>query len=182
MTVHRQKLELLILNLVCGSAVLISYAHGLVNNPSAGGALWGDVPPWLMPFYTGSMLTAAAGYLAFTFFILLAVNPGEARIGRYRYRLFLFLYGAVLVPSALWMPLTFEMIREPSAVLWIAIRIVLALVGLGSIGIFTALVMVRPRRPSWAFGLAVAGAIAFTIQTAVLDALIWTAFFPFSLW
>jgi len=181
MTVHRQKIELLILNLVCGSAVLASYAHGLVNNPSARGALWGDVPPWLMPFYTVSMLTAAAGYLAFTFFVLLAVNPGEARIGRYRYRIFLFLYGAVLVPSALWMPLTFEMIREPSAALWIAIRIVLAAVGIGSIGIFTALVMMRPRRHSWAFAIAVAGAVAFIVQTALLDALVWTAFFPFSL-
>ncbi|HPC40022.1 MAG TPA: hypothetical protein PLM53_15760 [Spirochaetota bacterium] len=181
MTVHRQQIELLILNLVCGSAVLISYAHGLFANPSAGGALWGEVPPWLMPFYTASMLTAAAGYLAFTFYILLAVNPGEARIGRHRYRIFLFLYGVVLVPSALWMPLTFEMIRDPSAGIWIAIRIVLAAVGLGSIGIFTALVMMRPRRPSWAFGIAVAGAVAFIVQTALLDALVWTAFFPFSL-
>ena len=176
---HRQRIELILVNLLCGGAVLFSYAHGIITHPSAGGALWGDVPRWLMPIYTGSMLSAAAGYLLFTFFLLFRVNPDEAMIARrYPYRLFPVLYGAVLVPSALWMPLTLWMITEPSFPLWIAIRIILAAVGIGSIGICAALILLRPRRDSWTFRLAVAGAIAFSIQTAILDALVWTAYFP----
>lgn len=180
--IHRQKKELMLLNMVCGSAVLFSYAHGLISNPSVRSALWGDIPQWLAPLYTVSMLLAAAGYLAVLFFILFRIDPDEALIaGRRRYRLFHLLYGTVLLPSILWMPLCFEMLREPSTGLWIAIRIVLALVGLGSLGILAAILMLRPRRATLSFRLAVVGSIAFCIQTAILDALVWTAFFPFSL-
>ncbi len=85
---HRKKIELILMNLICGSAVLISYVHGLLNNPSAGG------PSGAM-FRNGSchstpsMLSAAAGYLLFTFFILIRINPDEAVFARrYRYRFF----------------------------------------------------------------------------------------------
>lgn len=182
MACHRQQKELLLLNVVCGGAVLISYAHGLINNPAARGALWGGIPQWLTPFYAGAMPFAAVGYFLFTSFLLFHVNPDEAVIaGRYRYRLFHALYGTVLVPSALWMPLSFAMLHEPSAGLWITIRLVLAAVGLGSIGISAAIFLVQPRRNSWSFRFAVIGSIAFCIQTAVLDAVVWTAFFPFSI-
>lgn len=181
MQLHRQKKELLIMNLVLGCAVLSSYAHGLATNPGTRGALWGDIPEWLAPLYTVSMLLAAAGYLAVLFFILFRVDPDKDLIaGRYRYRLFHLLYGMVLLPSILWMPLCFAMLREPSTGLWIAIRIALAVVGIGSLGILAAILMLRPRRDSLAFRLACAGSIVFCIQTALLDALVWTAFFPFS--
>ncbi len=180
--IHRKKIELILMNLACGVAVLASYGYGLTADGTSAQALWGNVPEWLIPFYGGSMVTAACGYLLFTFFILFKINPDEAIIaGRYRYRLFHVLYGAILVPSALWMPLTVAMVREPSAGLWIAIRLALAAVGFGSIGILAALMLTRPRLGSWAFRLAVIGAAAFSIQTALLDALVWTAYFPFSL-
>ncbi len=183
MHLHRQKKELLLLNVVLGCAVLLSYAHGLVTNPATRAALWGEIPRWLVPFYVVSMFLAAAGYLAGLFFILLRVDPDEALIaGRCRYRLFHLLYGMVLLPSALWMPLSFAMLREPSSGLWIAVRIVLAAVGLGSLGILAAILMLRPRRASPSFWLACAGSIAFCVQTSILDALVWTAFFPFSIY
>lgn len=179
MMLHRQKIELIGINLVCGGAVLFSYAHGLLNNPAAGDTLWGNVPPWLLPFYTASMLAAAAGYLLFTWYLLFQVNPDGATVARrYRYRLFHVLYGIVLVPSALWMPLTFAMLRDPSYGLWIAIRFVLAVVGSGSVGICAAMALLRPRYGGAAFVAAMAGAIIFCFQTAILDALVWPAFFP----
>ncbi len=130
-------------------------------------------------------LFLATLFLAAFFFVLIIlfrVDPDEALIARRcRYRLFHLLYGMILLPSILWMPLSFAMLHEPSFGLWIAIRIVLAVVGFGSIGISAAIFLVQPRRDSWAFRLAVIGSIAFCVQTAILDALVWTAFFPFSL-
>jgi hypothetical protein len=70
------------------------------------------------------------------------------------------------------------MVQHPSSVLWLAIRLVLALVGLGSVALLWALLSLRPRQPSAGYWLAVAGAAAFCIQTAVLDLFVWTAFFP----
>jgi hypothetical protein len=70
------------------------------------------------------------------------------------------------------------MLGSPGPGLWIAIRLVLAVVGLGSLGLLAALLAVRPREPAWAHVLAVAGCAAFAVQTALLDALVWPAFFP----
>jgi hypothetical protein len=41
-----------------------------------------------------------------------------------------------------------------------------------------ALIALQPREPRAAYALAVAGSVAFSIQTALLDALIWPAYFP----
>jgi hypothetical protein len=61
--------------------------------------------------------------------------------------------------------------------LWLGIRLVLALVGLGGVSLLLALVSLRPRQPSAAYWLAVAGAVPFCIQTVVLDLFVWTAYF-----
>lgn len=58
-------------------------------------------------------------------------------------------------------------------------RLVLAVTGLGSVGILAAIVAARPRPGGVAFVLAVAGCLLFCLQTAVLDALVWPAYFPF---
>jgi len=78
----------------------------------------------------------------------------------------------------LWLPLTSAMIQEPSSLLWLCIRLVLALVGLSGVALLLALLSLRQRQPATAYWLAVAGAVAFCIQTAVLDLFVWTAFFP----
>jgi len=88
------------------------------------------------------------------------------------------LYAGILIPSALWLPLTFAMIESPGGLLWLTIRLVLALVGLSSVGLLFSLLRLRPRPRGWAFALGVAGCTAFCVQTAVLDALVWPAFFP----
>jgi hypothetical protein len=119
-----------------------------------------------------SMLAAAAGYFPMTGFVLSRLQHAP--------RVFLALYALILLPSALWMPLTFAYLESPSAPLWWTVRGVLLLVGAGSLGVLAAL-LAQPRGSEgrgrgWA--AAVAGACAFSLQTALLDALVWPAYFP----
>ena len=178
-TIHPQKRIMLGINVLGGAAVLASYVYGLRTHPAARADMWGGVPQAIRPVYGVSMLLAAAGYFAFTYFLLVRLDPDEAHIAdRFKFGVFNVLYAVILVPSALWMPLTFAMLEQPGAGLWWGIRLTLAAVGLASVGLLGALLNLRPRRPAWAYWLAVAGSLAFCIQTAVLDALVWTAFFP----
>jgi hypothetical protein len=174
------KRALVLINLFGGAAVLGSYAYYLAANPATRGRLWGGVPEEWRPAYTISMLLAAAGYFAFSYFVLLRVDSREARVARrFRYRVFLWIYAGILAPSALWMPLTFRMFADPGWSTWIAIRAVLALVGVSSLALIWAIASVRPAGPGWARALALIGALAFAVQTALLDALVWPRYFPF---
>jgi hypothetical protein len=176
---HSRLRSLLWLNLLGGGAVLGSYAHGLLSNPLTRGDLWGGVPDALRPLYTVSMLLAAAGYFAFSYFVFFRLDPNRTRVaGRFGFGVFHALYALILVPSALWLPLTFEMLEAPSGALWLAIRGVLALVGVGSLGLVAALASARPPDARAARAVALAGAGAFSFQTAVLDAWVWPAYFP----
>lgn len=175
---HPHKRTMVWLNVLGGSAVIASYAHGLLTNPTTRNDLWGGVPQTLLPFYTIWMFLAAAGYLMFTYFLMYRVRPHEVQIAkRFDLRLMNALYAIVLVPSALWMPLTFAMLEDPNPNLWLAIRLTLAMVGLGSVAFIAALLALRPRRPAPFYWLAVGGALLFAVQTALLDALVWPAFF-----
>lgn len=172
------KRSMLWINILGGVAVLGSYAYGLLSHPLTSDGIWGGVPEWLKPYYTVSMLSAAVGYFLFTYFIFFRLDPRTTRIaGRFDYRAFNGMYALILAPSALWMPLTFAMLDAPSAPLWLAIRVVLGLVGIGSLGLIAALWLVDVRR-GLAFWLAVLGSVAFAVQTALLDALVWPAYFP----
>ena len=173
-----QKRNLLLLNALGGVAVLGSYAWVLSSHPELGDAFWGGVPEWMKPAYTVNMLLAALGYFAFTFFILRQRVPEVRVAGRFDYGIFQWIYATILVPSALWMPLTLAMIETPGTGLWISIRLTLAAVGIGSLVLIASLLRIQPRTPSAAHKLAVAGSLLFALQTAVLDALIWPAFFP----
>ena len=176
---HPQKRTMAVVNVVGGFAVLGSYAYGLLTNPHTRDGIWGGVPEAWKPYYTASMLLATIGYLLFTYFVFFRVDAETARVAdQYDVRLFNALYVAVLAPSALWMPLTFAMIDEPSEGLWFVIRVVLAVVGLGSVGFVYALLTLDQRHPAATYWLAVLGSIAFTFQTALLDALVWPAYFP----
>lgn len=176
----RARVWLALINVLGGIAVLGSYVVGIASHPETTGQVWGGVPESLRPVYTISMFTAAAGYFLFTPYVFFSLSPPDVRVfGRYSYAIFPALYACILVPSAVWMPLTFEMIESPGPVLWASIRTVLFLVGLGSVGLVAAIVSAQPQGSSLARRLAILGALLFTWQTAVLDALVWTAYFPF---
>ena len=178
-SMHPDHRSLLILNVLGGIAVLGSYVIGIATHPETSSQVWGGVPESIRPLYTVNMFLAAAGYFAFSFFVFFRLDPDRARLpGNRGFRAYHVLYALILIPSALWMPLTFAMIDAPSAGLWAAIRLVLFLVGLGSLGLIAAITTVRPADAPIAWGIAIAGAIPFAIQTALLDALVWPAYFP----
>ena len=173
-----KKKQLLIIILVGGIAVLGSYVLGPLTQPGAATLLWGGVPQEVRPFYTVGMFLGAGGYFAFTYYLLFRLAPDTTRVaGRFGFGLFNALYTAILLPSALWMPLTLLAVEQPSpALLWL-VRIVLGVVGAASLGLFFALRKVRPPQTSWAYRLAMVGSLFFCIQTVILDALVWSAFF-----
>jgi hypothetical protein len=173
-----QKRSLIWINALGGTAVLASYAWNLLAHPEASGDFWGGVPAAMQSVYVVTMLLAATGYFAFTRFVF-RLRPARVKIAdRFGYGSFMWIYALILVPSALWMPLTFAMIENPSAGLWVAIRLTLAAVGVGSLLLLAALLWLQPRSPRLAHRLAVLGSIAFTFQTAILDMLVWPAYFP----
>jgi hypothetical protein len=175
---NAKKWLMLFINLLGGSAVIGSYIWGFLTHSNAGQALWGGVPGSIRPIYTANMLLAAAGYFAFTYFILFRLSPTDTRVlGRFPFGLFNLLYAAILIPSALWMPLTLFALEGSSLGLLWAVRIDLAAVGLASISLLIALLNVEPRFPRWAHRLALAGCVGLCLQTAILDAIVWVAYF-----
>ena len=164
--------------LIGGVFVLGSYIGGIQARPDAGKILWGGVPEKIRPFYTVNMFLAAASYFLFTFFILFRLDPIETKVtSRFGFGVFHGLYAAILIPSALWLPLTLLAVDQSSqALLWL-VRIVLGVVGAASLGLFFALRKVRPPQPAWAYRLSMVGSMFFCIQTMILDALVWGAFF-----
>jgi hypothetical protein len=167
-----------LINLVGGIAVLGSYAYCLSAYSAQAGDFWGGVPEGLRPLYTVNMGLAAVGYFAFTYFLMYRLNPVKVGGVRLDFATFNALYALILIPSALWMPLTFAMLEAPSDALWWIIRSTLAAVGIGAVGLLAGLVSGRPAAPSVAHKLAVAGSLAFCSQTAILDAVVWPAYFP----
>jgi len=175
---HIKKWSLLLINIFGGVAVLGSYVQGILTHSHAAETLWGGVSVNIRPFYTAGMFLAAAGYFAFTYFILFRIIPGEVRVfQRFGFDIFNILYAVILLPSALWMPLTFLAVEQSSLSLLWTVRLILAIVGLASIGLLVSILNVEPRQPLWAHRLAIAGSAAFCIQTVILDAIVWGAFF-----
>ena len=80
----------------------------------------------------------------------------------------------------LWLPLTAHMAAQPGLAAWACVRIDLALVALGALGLLASLISLGDGAPRGR-RLAIAGLVPFCLQTVVLDALVWPAFFPFSI-
>ncbi len=172
-----EQVVLLIINIIGGAAVIASYVFGLRGQAGGADVLWGGVPPSIRPVYGISMILSALGYFAFIYFILGRLVPDDVRIGRFGFSIFFAIFLLILVPSAFWMPLTNQYVQSPGTGLWIAVRTVLAVVGLASIGLVWALLALEPRGHGAAYWLAVAGSAYFAFHTAILDAIIWAALF-----
>jgi hypothetical protein len=169
---------LLVINIIGGGAVIGSYIFGL--NAQTGGAnvLWGGVPENIRPVYFVSMLLSALGYFAFLYYIFFRLDPAQISIaGVTGFTMFYVIFLVILIPSAFWMPLTNMYVGNPGPGLWIAVRTVLALVGLASIALLVALLTLQGKVPGTAYWLAVAGSGYFAFHTAILDAIIWAALF-----
>lgn len=173
-----QQIILLVINILGGAAVIGSYIIGLSGHSGGTDALWGGVPTGIRPVYGVSMILSALGYLAFLYFILFRLNPDEVLIGgQLKFSIFYAIFLVMLVASAFWMPLTNIYVGNPSTGTWIAIRTVLALVGIASIGLFLALLALQSKASGVAYWLALVGSGYFAFHTAILDAIIWAALF-----
>ena len=173
----KQKLILLLLNVIGGIAVIGSYILGL-RGASGADVLWGGVPESIRPVYTVSMVLSAIGYFAFLNLLLLRVDPKEVTVGgRFGYGVFYPIFCLILIPSAFWMPLTKLYADAPGTGTWTGIRVVLFLVGLASIALAGALFTLRPRNRDKAYWAAVVGSCYFAFHTFVLDAILWAELF-----
>jgi hypothetical protein len=173
-----QRVLLLAVNAIGGLAVLASYAHGISSPHAASGAIWGGVPASAQGLYTTSMFTAAIGYFPFTYLFAFHSDPARARIGGASLNLVSVLYAFVLIPSAMWLPLTAQYLDAPSESGWIAIQATLAAVALGSAGLFISILRLEPRPPRKLRLAALTGCTFFCFQTVVLDAVVWVMLFP----
>jgi hypothetical protein len=176
---HTQQLTLGLINVVGGILVLGSYAYGLITHPANRDAIWGGVPETIKPLYTTNMLIAAAGYLAFTYFVLFRLHPDNAQLANISgYKVFYIVYAFILLFSALWMPLTYAALGHPGSSLYYwAVRLVLAIVGLASLALLGVLLSLHSSESSPTYWLAIAGSVFFCIQTAALDGVVWSAYF-----
>jgi hypothetical protein len=173
-----QYVILLIINIVGGAAVIGSYIFGLRAQSGGANVLWGGVPSNIRPVYTVSMMLSALGYFAFLYYLFFRLTPAEVSIaGMFDFSLFYVIFLVILIPSALWMPLTNVYAGNPSTGIWVLIRTVLALVGLASIALLWALLTLHGKVSGVSYWLAVVGSGYFAFHTAILDAIIWAALF-----
>ncbi len=169
---------LLAVNVVGGIAVLGSYAWGVATHPAPGAALWGAVPASWRPWYGLSMIPAALGYIVFATYLLFRVDPGATRLAfGLPYAALLVPFLLILVPSALWMPLTLRFADAGGEWLWWAIRIGLWTTAIGSVLAGIAVATIEPRVATAHWVAAVAGTFFFFFQTGILDAILWVATF-----
>jgi hypothetical protein len=175
---HLQQWILLAIMAVCGAAVVGSYIHGFATHPGSAETLWGGVSGGLRIFNYCVMILAALGFFAFSYWLFFRLNPDDVQIaGRFGFWMFDVIFLVILIPSILWMPLTYAYLANPSTGLWIAIRLVLALVGIGSLALLWAIITISPRETNLAYWFAIGGATAFAVQTFVLDTFIWPVLF-----
>lgn len=173
-----QQLVLLVINIIGGIAVIISYIFGIRAQSGGANALWGGVPPNIRPVYGISMILSALGYFAFLYFVLFEIVSDEASIGgQFGFNFFYAIFLVILLPSALWMPLTNLYIGNSNIGVKIVIRIVLALVGLASITLVWAIISLEPKTLDAPYWLAVTGSSYFAFHTAILDGIIWSVLF-----
>lgn len=174
--VDPQRRALLALQLTAGPLVLVSYVVGFVVWPDATAMMWGGVPESLRGLYTTWMFVAAAGYFAYSIPLTFRAEASGARmLGGRGYPSLLAAYALMLVPSALWLPLTKWHLGDPSALRFAVVCVDLLAVALGSLAILGATLTLEPRLPARARILSVAGAAAFCVQTVLLDGLLWPA-------
>ena len=80
------------------------------------------MPEGIRPVYTVSMLLSALGHFSFIYIILFRLAPAETLIGgRFGYSLFYAIFLMILIPSALWMPLTNVYVGNSSQLVWFAV-------------------------------------------------------------
>jgi hypothetical protein len=162
------KTILLLIILILGPGVLVSYYIAGQSNPFGMDALWGNIPEKLKLVYPIGMLIATTGFFPFTYFCLFkSEQPAKYILG----------YLLILIPSILWLPLTVEYLKEPNSMTWIIIRVVLFAVAIGALLIYRQIAKERNVDSQTLLKWSKIGLMGFIFHTLVLDGLVWPYFF-----
>lgn len=173
---NTQQIVFLLVSLVGGGLVMLSYYKGL-RTKSGVDALWGGTPTKIRKAYTASMLVSALGYMVTFIYILNNLtDANQAVAGPFTNYSFVIFFALIQFPSAVWVPLVVKMTKKPSEGLWFAIRAGLALVGIGALLVVVNLLSIDPRPQGFIYTVSLISMVWFTIHTAVLDALFWPSF------
>ena len=166
---------LTLVNLVGGTAVLTSYVWGVWQFDDPATALWGDAPAIVRSSALVTMLLAAAGYLWVVWGHLLWQSEFSATLFRGQNAAWLIVGvdAIILLFSAAWMPLTVAAIQRQSDLLRYLVFAVLWCVAGATMVLVWVIATLESTAPSWSHRLAVAGTLAFALQTIALDAIIW---------
>ncbi len=165
---------LLIINVFGGAAVIGSYIQGFVSHPGNMNVLWGNISGSVRSVYFVSMIISAVAYFLFIYFILFRLEPAQVKIaGTVGFEVFFVIFMGMLMFSSLWMPFSYSYVDAPHSGTWLAIRVVLFLVGFSSCALVWALLSLETRTPAVPYWLAVAGAGYFAFHTLVIDAILW---------
>jgi hypothetical protein len=177
---HYLQWILLAVIVVFGAGVIGSYVQGIAANPGGAETLWGNVRGSLRILNYITMLLAVIGFFLFTYYVFFRIDPSVAKVaGNLNFWVFIVIYTLILLPSAFWMPLTFNVLVSHSTLVWIANRVVLFIVGLAALALTGALLTLQPKNQDITYWLAVSGSILFWVQTLIMDAFIWAANFKY---
>ena len=175
-----QKIILLLINIIFGSMVLLSYYFGLNKLKSLGKdsmLLWGGIPEILQPIIVSFMFLGAIGYFFFTYNFLINVDPDEVLfLNRFKYWTLHILYLLIFIPSMLWICQTINYMDSGSQIDWIITVIILFTVAIASVILFLFTIDLKIDN-KFMYLASVIGAALFTFHTLFLDGLIWTIFF-----
>tara|TARA_Y100000590_G_C15609684_1_gene973354 strand:+ start:694 stop:1221 length:528 start_codon:yes stop_codon:yes gene_type:complete len=169
--IKKRNILFLLVNLILGFAVILSYIWGLVYYPEYGSALWGKVETNNIPYIIFSMMLAAVGYFVFSFYFLKYKKFQTFNTLEYLY--ILSLYIVILFFSALWMPLSIGFINTNNNFFLILDLVSLYLVGISSLLLTIFLIQDKSLRRKLIWKLAVLGGFQFTFHTLIIDAIYW---------
>ena len=168
-----QKRILIIINLIFGCLVLLSYYNGLNQYPDLSAKLWGGVPLKLQPIIICSMFTSAVGYLLFTYNFLVNISVNKIFLKKFTYFHLNIIYLLLLIPSMLWMNLTFRYMNSGNIIDWTLVVLMLFSVAISSILLLLFTINIKKQNDF----LYILGATLFTFHTVFFDAILWTIFF-----
>ena len=172
------KTSFIVLNVVGGVAVLGSYALCIVGWPEESPLLWGAIPPSIIPVYTANMFVAAFGFFLFSWRVLRWCDVDSSQfVGGRTFKFLIACYAAMLIGSALWMPLSLYAVVNNLGWLTPFIVVDLGIVAVGSLGILVCMITMTPQGSRASRVASIVGACLFCSQTVLLDFCIWPWFF-----
>ena len=122
---------------------------------------------------TSSMFTAAIGYLLFTYNFLVNIDANKIFLKKFNYFHLNIIYLLLLIPSMLWINLTFRYMNSGSVIDWLVVILMLFIVAISSILLLLFTINTKKQH----YPLYVLGALLFTFHTVFFDAILWTIFF-----